>query len=304
MNQKMDFDKECIIESFEECQSQNSKRLYCKINILDNDGKRKQFSFFDYCPERDLKFLRESAKSVFRIVGVLGVDGFNVARSITPTKSSDADFRNIVNSLFNKKIELTTLVSFIKDNIVKDRYKQLLFKTLSDKGFVKLLVSSPLSQSIAYRGSALQYLNRALAVTKTNIDLFKNDFIINTDVIYCALISYYLAHVRHIQTNNSEITYSKKAKLCGKKLFYIGEFDGMVSEFPVVYSILLQLLTDTFSTTIEGRLFKKMFWLSNQMFVFKYSIDNCEKIDDTISVQMGERHFDMIYPSSAWLLDK
>ncbi len=303
MNQKTEFDKECIIESFEECQSQNTKRLYCKINVIDQDGKRKQFSFFDYCPERDLKFLREASKNVFRIEGELNIDGFNIARSIVMSSDSKVDFDNILNSFFNKKEELGMFVSFIKKNIVKKKYKKLLFEVLSDKTFVKSLLSSPLSSVISYRGSVLKHLNYSLNIIKSNVEILERDFILNTDVIYCAFIMYYVAHVRHIQILNNEVIYSREALLQGKKVFYIGELGYIQKDFPFVYSVIQQLLTDVFSSTIEGRLFKKMFWLVNQMFAFKYSIDNCEKIDDTIGVCLGNRHFDMIYPSSVWLID-
>jgi len=302
MNQKIEFDKECIIESFEECQTA-VRKFYCKLNVLDCDKKRKQFNFFNYNPIRDLPVFQESYNQVFNFIGILNPDGFNIVNDIIHVPEPQTDFIQIKNKLFDKNKELKTLVSFLKENIVKKKYKQLLFGFLSDRTFLKQLINSPISNNIAYSGSVLHYLNYSLKIIKQNMELFESDFILNSDIIYCAMFMYYVPHIKNISIKKGQLLYSRKAELLGKKIFYLGDMSETES-YPQIHSILLQMFTDSYQSTIEGTLFKKMYWLSNRMFILKYSIDNCEKIDDVINVQIKNQKFNLIYPSSAWMLSE
>ena len=296
-NETKTFKKDCIIQAFQVCQTKNNES-YCKIQVLDEDGKQKLFYYFDYDPTNDYIILKNSYKKVFTVTAIIKTEGFSCITNIDFTDRKPEVFKKFQEKMFSTK-ELAKTINFIKTKTFK-KYQQLLKEHFLQKKVLESFVRAPLSSDFYFKGVSVKYLNILLKLSENLIDFFvlQNNFstnlVINKNIVYTSLIFYVLEKSKYYNVSGCELYIDPKAEVFGENL--VPSFLNK-EEFPIVYGILNSHMLKKYQKTIEGRLFYHIVHLSKKMFEMDFAANNEDELSGVLPMVSRNYSYNLIYPT-------
>jgi hypothetical protein len=292
----MNFDRSCIVIDFEEAISKN-KNKYCKINLLDENGKMHKSLYFAYSPKSDKKILSE--EYVFQIKGEYN-DGLVKINDITVLDNPIKKYSDFKLISANIESEKNKLLKFIKENITEKKYFDLIKSIILKKEVIFKMLNLNYSPYYGVNGGLVEHINNCLYGAKSKLNLYrKYEFIIDEQAIYTAII---LKDVCRLHSTKKGVLYVED------------EFNNKIGDGFVSYNIISKYITDikdyfclfdilkyvwfkNSSRTLESRIFYNTIYIDNIMLSVKQCVNNMEEVTDTICFESYNENMVLNYPS-------
>jgi len=291
------FEKKCAIVSFsEEISSRNTP--FARLRLIDEEGKQCDAFYFGYV-EEDKQHLSDP-EAVYDISGVLNEDGTVKVKDITRLENESAS--KFHKSIYDIKDLSKELVSFIKENVLDEKYMNLLKSTVLTGGTLSKFCKAPFHPVNNHEGSLLDHIGNCLRISKHLMNLYnvKYDLIFDSQAIYCAIILYYLTKSQLEKKGYCNYEFTEKQKVIGEDTMLLHAILSKIEkleDFVCLVDLLQSIAKRTYSQTLEGRLLNYVMNLDRVMQTVLIALHNKNDNQAKLEADFNGTKVSLFYPS-------